>query len=223
MNNEQPPHVAGPGISECLRRLDSLPRSHAAASANGPAIPATPQQRPALKPKHAARLLRDHSLSVYLASGLDQDLAAILPVMGLQKYRDELIKDLGAGANRLATMIVEQMALSHHVLCRLQVRLARSKTAIEIRMISEAVTRIAGEFRRSTLVVDQLCQSNKAAPVSSKKGSGPESNQQPTVAAKKLARTKKASNTRRGTDVRPAHTVPFQKSPPRRRRAAKPA
>ena len=81
-----------------------------------------------------------------LSSGIDPQAFPL--------YRDKLLKEAGDPSDPIEIMLIEQLALAHFNIGRLQIRSSSVQDAKLAVAYSDAATRLLGEFRRCTLALE---------------------------------------------------------------------
>ena len=69
-------------------------------------------------------------------------------------YRDILLEDVGSPIDPIEIMLVEQLALAHFAIGRLQIKACIMEDAKLSATFSDAATRLLGEFRRCSLALE---------------------------------------------------------------------
>src|SRR5438270_403136 len=83
-------------------------------------------------------------------------MAGTLPQLNAQDFkafRDRLVADCGDPADPIAVMLIEQIALAHLNIGRLQYKSANAGSLEEARAYGGLATQLLGEFRRTALAL----------------------------------------------------------------------
>jgi hypothetical protein len=100
--------------------------------------------------------LRDMTGASFLYCTVASSLSGDIDPQAFKIYRDKLLQDAGNPSDPLETMLLEQLALAHFNIGRLQMKscsVENSKLAVAY---SDAATRLLGEFRRCTLALEEF-------------------------------------------------------------------
>src|SRR5947209_4928287 len=116
-----------------------------AVAADAPPPPPTAEQK--------AQNLRATGMAAYLYGALSPLLGQAFDVETSKHYLDAFLKEAGAPTDPVERMLLEQLALAHHVIGRLHVRAGSRESLEEVKAYHTAAARLMGEFRRHTLAL----------------------------------------------------------------------
>ena len=115
---------------------------------------------PKLSPQVVAALqavnLREVSAAGYLHWAVSTSLSHDLNPAAFKLFRDRLLQDADNPTDPIEVMLIEQLALAHFNIGRLQVRSCGAASPQLQVAYSDAATRLLGEFRRCTLALEDL-------------------------------------------------------------------
>jgi hypothetical protein len=100
--------------------------------------------------------LREVSAAGYLHWAVSTSLSDGINPAAFKLFRDKLLQDAGSPTDPIEVMLIEQLALAHFHIGRLQVRSCGAASPQLQVAYSDAATRLLGEFRRCTLALEDL-------------------------------------------------------------------
>jgi hypothetical protein len=152
-------------LSGVLTELAAAQGSSATAMSVSAAAPTdspstkTAEAPPRVGAQQGADFLRDQAFAVFMASTIDRDLAARLPVDSFEIYHANLLKELGSPTDPILKMIAQQLVVAHFTFLRLQVRVAHAKSREECGILGTTACHLMAEFRRSATTLNEIRQS----------------------------------------------------------------
>jgi hypothetical protein len=119
-----------------------------------------PDHEPELSPEVTAVLqavnLREVTAAGFLYWAVSTSLSDGISTVAFKVYRDKLLEDAGSPSDPIEVMMIEQLALAHFNIGRLQIKSCGSESPQLQVAYSDAATRLLGEFRRCTLALEDL-------------------------------------------------------------------
>jgi hypothetical protein len=115
-----------------------------------------PEPPPEVVAAQQAVNLREVSAAGYLHWAVSTSLSDDLNPAAFKLFRDKLLEDAGNPTDPIEVMLIEQVALAHFHIGRLQVRSCGAASPQLQVAYSDAATRLLGEFRRCTLALEDL-------------------------------------------------------------------
>jgi hypothetical protein len=100
--------------------------------------------------------LRDMTGATFVYFTVASSLSGDIDPQAFKIYRDKLLQDAGNPSDPLETMLLEQLALAHFNIGRLQMKSCAVENAKLAVAYSDAATRLLGEFRRCTLALEDF-------------------------------------------------------------------
>ncbi len=100
--------------------------------------------------------LRDMTGASFLYCSAASSLSDGFDPHAFKVYRDKLLQDAGNPTDPIETMLIEQLALAHFNIGRLQMKSCSVDNAKLAVAYSDAATRLLGEFRRCTLALEDF-------------------------------------------------------------------
>ena len=151
---------------------------------------------PALSAGEKAARLRDLGPAAYLYGAAAPVLGEAMDVEAWQVYLNDLLKRMGVtGADPVARMMAEQLALAHDAVGRLHLRAGTRTSPAEVAAYYASVSRLMTEFRRTSAALKAYtagaARRKAVAPRTSARG---RSGVRPARRAGKAQRGKVASN-----------------------------
>ncbi len=140
------------------KRLDDRARSGSSRTAPGSAADAQPQSKPlaeAIRDASHALNLHDVAAAGWLHWVVSSTLSDQISPEAFKQYRDILLEDAGRPSDPIERMLVEQLALAHFSIGRLQIKACAIDNAKLSVAYSDAATRLLGEFRRCSLALEE--------------------------------------------------------------------
>ena len=158
--------------------------------------PPPAEAAPALSAAEKARRLRDLGAAAYLYGAAAPVLGEAMDVEAWQVYLNDLLKRMGVtGADPVARMMAEQLALAHDAVGRLHLRAGTRTSPAEVAAYYASVSRLMTEFRRTSAALKAYtagaARRKAVAPRTSARG---RSGVRPARRAGKAQRGKVASN-----------------------------
>jgi hypothetical protein len=158
--------------------------------------PPPAEAAPALSAAEKARRLRDLGPAAYLYGAAAPVLGEAMDVEAWQVYLNDLLKRMGVtGADPVARMMAEQLALAHDAVGRLHLRAGTRTSPAEVAAYYASVSRLMTEFRRTSAALKAYtagaARRKAVAPRTSARG---RSGVRPARRAGKAQRGKVASN-----------------------------
>ena len=158
--------------------------------------PPPAEAAPALSAAEKARRLRDLGPAAYLYGAAAPVLGEAMDVEAWQVYLNDLLKRMGVtGADPVARMMAEQLALAHDAVGRLHLRAGTRTSPAEVAAYYASVARLMTEFRRTSAALKAYtagaARRKAVAPRTSARG---RSGVRPARRAGKAQRGKVASN-----------------------------
>jgi len=161
-----------------------------------------PQPSPEMVRSALAGNLKNVTSAAYFYVAVANSLTDKMGTDVFQAYRDQLLHDSGNPSDPIEIMLVEQLALAHFNIGRLQTKscsVENSKLAIAY---AEAATRLFAEFRRSALALEDFRakqvarQSPRASTEENEEKAPPKRNGKPRPSAngKRSTNGKKTAN-----------------------------
>jgi hypothetical protein len=129
--------------------------------------------------------LREVAAAGFLHWAVSTSLSDNINPAAFKLFRDKLLQDAGNPTDPIEVMLIEQLALAHFHIGRLQVRSCGAASPQLQVAYSDAATRLLGEFRRCTLALEDLRakqdarRERKAAAISARKKASAERNGAP--------------------------------------------
>ena len=99
--------------------------------------------------------LRDASAAGWLYWAVNSLYPELVSIDAFQLFRQALLRDAGNPSDPIEVMMIEQLALAHFGIGRLQVRSCSADNAKWTIAYADSTTRLLGEFRRCTLALEQ--------------------------------------------------------------------
>ena len=138
-----------PQVNGQYARLTAQLREEAALWPAGEPPPAP--AAPAVSAAEKARRLRDLGPAAYLYGAAAPVLGEAMDVEAWQVYLNDLLKRMGVtGADPVARMMAEQLALAHDAVGRLHLRAGTRTSPAEVAAYYASVSRLMTEFRRTS-------------------------------------------------------------------------
>ena len=106
--------------------------------------------------------LRDVTAAGWLWWIMSTMLSDKISPEAFKQYRDILLEDAGSPSDPLEIMLIEQLALAHFSIGRLQVKSCSMEVPKLATAYADSATRLLGEFRRCTLALEDF-RSKQAA------------------------------------------------------------
>lgn len=105
-----------------------------------------------------AQSLEHKAAGIYLALSIDKTIRKATPEGSFQRYLETLLAEYGSPTDPVERMLIEQLAIVHHVIGRLhaQANYAASPEEAEVHLGSAA--RLTAEMRRTALALRQYRQ-----------------------------------------------------------------
>ena len=100
--------------------------------------------------------LREVSAAGFLYWAVSSSLSDGISTVAFKVYRDRLLQDAGNPTDPIEVMLIEQLALAHFNIGRLQIKSCGADSPQLQVAYSDAATRLLGEFRRCTLALEDL-------------------------------------------------------------------
>ena len=114
---------------------------------------AAPPPRPSLTAEQKAENLKQKGMPGYLYGALAGLLGHDFDVETFGLYLDGFLREAGSPADPVERMLLEQLALAHHVIGRLHVRAGCREGLEELKAYHAAAARLLAEFRRTALAL----------------------------------------------------------------------
>src|SRR5262249_14458629 len=114
---------------------------------------APPPNAPPPSAAEKAQRLRDFGPAALLYGSSAPLLGEAIDVETWKLYLDGVVKELGATADPVARLMIQQLALAHFALGRLHVRASTRVLPQEVAVYSAAIGRLMAEFRRTALAL----------------------------------------------------------------------
>src|SRR5262245_7190082 len=122
-------------------------------AADEPANASSPNALPRLSATEKAQRLRDFGPAALLYGSSAPLLGEAIDVETWKLYLDGVVKELGATADPVARLMIQQLALAHFALGRLHVRASTRVLPQEVAVYIGAISRLMAEFRRTALAL----------------------------------------------------------------------
>jgi len=100
--------------------------------------------------------LREVSAAGFLHWAVSTSLSENINPVAFKLFRDKLLQDAGNPTDPIEVMLIEQLALAHFHIGRLQVKSCGAASPQLQVSYADAATRLLGEFRRCTLALEDL-------------------------------------------------------------------
>jgi len=102
-----------------------------------------------------ARFLKYKAAASYLAGSTGGVFRGSMPWEAFSYYLGDLFQEAGSPTDPIERMLLEQIALAHHNIGRLQMESANAEMIASAKIYSDSAVRLMGEFRRTVLALKQ--------------------------------------------------------------------
>jgi hypothetical protein len=150
-----------PLLGTVVERLEKRPQSAPSGTRPGtsdkaetPTAP--PDEDEAVRDASVAANLRDMTAAGFLHWIVSSLIPAELSAEGFKLYRDRLLQEAGNPSDPIEIMLIEQIALGHFAIGRLQMKACTMEVPKLSIAYSDAATRLLGEFRRCTQALEDF-------------------------------------------------------------------
>ncbi len=106
--------------------------------------------------------LRNMTGATFLYCSLASSLSERFDPRAFKVYRDKLLKDAGSPSDPIEIMLIEQLALAHFNIGRLQLKSCSAENSKLAIAYADAATRLFGEFRRCSLALEDFREKQAA-------------------------------------------------------------
>ncbi len=111
-----------------------------------------------------AYVLAHQSAAIYVSSSAYGTIRKSYSPQIFTIYLAKLLEDCGDPEDPIARMLIEQLALAHHIIGRLYIRAAESQDAQRAAVYDKAAARLLGELRRLALALKEYRTPPSARP-----------------------------------------------------------
>jgi hypothetical protein len=105
---------------------------------------------------HEVAVVRDLSAAAVLGTICAKTLKGTVRPTGYLLFREEFLRASGSPTDPVEVMMLEQLMWAHHRLGDLQAQASDANTPELIEVLNVAVTRVMGEFRRTSLALKEF-------------------------------------------------------------------
>jgi hypothetical protein len=113
----------------------------------------TPPAPPTLSPDEQKKRLRNLAPATCLYGATANLHGPAYDVAGYAAFLEDFLKEAGSPTDPVERMLLEQLALAHHVVGRLHVQAGTNSNVPAVQMLHAAAARLMGEFRRTALAL----------------------------------------------------------------------
>ena len=150
-----------PLLGTVVERLETRSQSASSGTRQGTGDKAeTPTSPPdeddAVRDASVAANLRDMTAAGFLHWTVNSLIPAELSAEAFKLYRDKLLQEAGNPSDPIEIMLIEQLALAHFSIGRLQMKACTMDNVKLSIAYSDAAARLLGEFRRCTLALEDF-------------------------------------------------------------------